>query len=80
VGRDDRDLLSRNKLFALPNLAEEHRIFEWAGIVFGEETIAKLAHSLKRLALLSGASQLRFWGKVFGTEKDYWVAEGVLET
>lgn len=55
-------------------------MFEWAGVVFGEETVAKLAHSLKRLALLSGASQLRFWGKVYGTEKDYWVAEGVLDT
>jgi len=28
---------------------------------------------------MSGASKLRFWGKIFGTEKDYLVVEGVLE-
>ena len=25
---------------------------------------------------MSGASQLRFWGKVYGSAKDYWVVEG----
>jgi radial spoke head protein 4A len=29
---------------------------------------------------LSGASQLRFWGKIYGIQKDYWVIEGILET
>lgn len=42
-------------------------MFEWAGVVFGEETVAKLSKSVKRLAILSGASQLRFWGKIYGT-------------
>ena len=31
------------------------------------------------MAILSGASQLRFWGKIYGTKRDYWVAEGVLD-
>jgi hypothetical protein len=30
------------------------------------------------LAHLSGATNLRFWGKIFGTNKDYFVAEGIL--
>jgi hypothetical protein len=29
---------------------------------------------------LSGASQLRFWGKIYGIQSDYWVIEGILET
>ena len=29
---------------------------------------------------MSGASSLRFWGKIYGTKKDYWVIEGVLDT
>ena len=33
----------------------------------------------QRLAVLSGASQLRFWGKIYGTYKDYWVVEGILD-
>jgi len=31
-------------------------MFEWAGIVFGEEITVKLSKSIKRLAVLSGAS------------------------
>ena len=29
---------------------------------------------------MSGASRLRFWGKIYGTQKDYWVVEGILDT
>jgi len=32
------------------------------------------------LAVLSGASRLRFWGKILGIQRDYWVIEGVLES
>jgi radial spoke head protein 4A len=55
-------------------------MFEWAGVVFGEEESVKLGKALKRLAVLSGAPRLRFWGKIYGTQKDYWITEGVLET
>jgi radial spoke head protein 4/6 len=72
--------LTRDKTFTIPNIPEEQRMFEWAGIVFGEENTVKLTKSIKRLAVLSGASQLRFWGKIYGVQRDYWIAEGVLET
>lgn len=54
-------------------------MFEWAGVSFGEEETYKLQKAMKRLAELSGAGRLRFWGKIFGVQKDYWVIEGVLE-
>ncbi len=54
-------------------------MFEWAGIYFGEEETYLLQKSIRRLALLSGASQLRFWGKIYGSKKDYWITEGVLD-
>jgi len=31
---------------------------------------------LQGLARSSGASRLRFWGKIKGTARDYWIAEG----
>ena len=34
---------------------------------------------MQKLAAESGAGNLRFFGKVFGTEKDYYVVEGALE-
>ena len=33
---------------------------------------------MKRLAQMSGATSLRFCGKVFGTKRDYWVVAGTL--
>lgn len=39
-----------------------------------------LQKNLKKLITSSGASSIRLWGKIVGTEKDYYVAEGVLES
>ena len=35
--------------------------------------------SLKELSTTSQSTNIRFFGKIYGTEKDYYVAEGVLE-
>lgn len=63
----------------IPDIIDEARIFEWAGVSFGEDEVYKLSKSLRKLAILSGASKLRFWGKIYGRVKDYWVVEGVLD-
>jgi len=42
-------------------------MLEWAGISFGEEFTYKLGKSIKRLAIMSGATSLRFYGKIYGT-------------
>lgn len=74
----DRNLLTRDQLFNIPNLESHSEMFQWAGIDFGEENIYMIQKSLKRLAVMSGAKSLRFFGKIFGTERDYWVAQGTL--
>jgi radial spoke head protein 4A len=38
-----------------------------------------LQKSLKQLITKSGSPQIRFWGKIQGIEKDYYIAEGTLE-
>ena len=53
-------------------------MLEWAGVDFGEENIYLLQKSLKRLATMSGATCLRFFGKIYGSQHDYWVAQGEL--
>jgi len=70
--------LIKQKEFAMPNFAEEAEMLEWAGVCFGEEDTYRLAKSLKRLAIMSGAERMRFAGKMLGTCKDYWVVSGVL--
>jgi hypothetical protein len=37
VPREEKGLLSKEKPFSMPNLMEESRILEWAGVSFGEE-------------------------------------------
>jgi radial spoke head protein 4A len=66
IPKEDRSLLTKDKTFVIPNVIDEARMFEWAGVSFGEEETYKLSKSLKRLAILSGASRLRFWGKILG--------------
>ncbi len=53
-------------------------MLEWAGISFGEEETFKLGKSLKRLAVTSGAGSIKFCGKMYITNKDYWLASGHL--
>jgi len=66
--------------FSMPNFADEAEMLEWAGVSFGEEDSFKLQKSMKRLAQLSGANGVRFAGKIFGTQKDYWIVTGSLST
>lgn len=34
---------------------------------------------MKKLAVKSGMTQLKLWGKIKGTEKDYFIVEGTLD-
>ena len=38
-----------------------------------------LQKSLKVLSTATGATYIRFWGMIRGTEKDYYIAEGAYE-
>lgn len=72
-------MLTRNQAVVLPNFIQQATILEWAGVNFGEDYNLLIQKSLKRLAVMSGAKTLRFWGKIYGTNKDYWIAQGTLD-
>ena len=38
-----------------------------------------LQKSMQNLGKSSGATKLRFWGKINGTDRDYWIVEGIAE-
>ena len=63
----------------VPDLLSDAQIYQWAGVGFGQQEIYRLQKSLKKLAGDSGASRLRFFGKIRGTEQDYYIAEGEAE-
>ena len=47
VSAADRRLLTKDKVFAIPNFAEEAEMLKWAGVSFGEETTLMLGKSIK---------------------------------
>jgi radial spoke head protein 4A len=64
----------------MPDLIQDNKqVYQWAGVNFGEHVCMLLQKSLQSLGKSSGATALRFWGKINGTEKDYYIAEGTAE-
>lgn len=78
VAEKDSKLLSKSAKVVMPDLAGEAEMLEWANISFGEEDTYRLQKAMKRLAVMSGAEALGFVGKIYGTEKDYWIVNGRL--
>lgn len=60
----------------VPEYENIFQILEWVGISLGDKEPYLLTNSLRNLAfkksLLNGVT---FWGKIFGSEKDYYIAE-----
>ena len=64
----------------IPDIISDNKsVYQWAGINFGEQSCMLLQKSIQNLAKVSGATKLRFWGKINGTSKDYYIAEGTAE-
>lgn len=56
-------------------------MYQWAGIDFGTNNTLILQKSLQALAQKDGAtSDLVLWGKIKGTQKDYYVVQGNAES
>lgn len=79
VDKKDSNLVNKKPTTCMPDFNEEADMLEWAGLSFGSIDTYAMAHSLKKLACLSGADKLRFAGKIMGSEQDYWVACGQLK-
>jgi len=39
IKMEDRNLFTNNTKFVIPNLSEQAKVLEWAGINFGDETV-----------------------------------------
>lgn len=62
---------------AIPDYVEDAEMFSWAGVGLGEMESYKVQCSLRNMAAaqLEGYTKVRFWGKILGTDADYYVAE-----
>lgn len=59
----------------LPNLMELCFFFEQAGVGLNREEVIRIWLALKNLVDTHNLQHVRFWGKIFGTEQNYYVAE-----
>jgi len=59
----------------LPNIMELCFFFEQAGIGLNREEMIRVWLALKSLVDNYPLQHVRFWGKIFGTEQNYYVAE-----
>ena len=57
------------------DLLSEERILRRAGYGFGEKETYIIFTSLKKFVQTKNASYAKFWGKIYGTHKDYYVIE-----
>jgi radial spoke head protein 4/6 len=64
---------------AIADIMDDRQLLRWAGVDLGEEECYRLRQALKKLVREKSAKDIRFWGKIYGTEKDYYVIEGVGE-
>ena len=54
---------------------EEAKWFERAGVGFGEECTYLIFKSLERFSILKQVKELKFWGKIMCSDRDYYIAE-----
>ena len=62
------------------NVPEYYSIFqtlEWVGISIGAKESYLLTNSLRNYLAKKGLSSIKFWGKIYGTQKDYFIAEAL---
>jgi radial spoke head protein 4A len=60
---------------APPALLDEMTLFEWAGVGLSREEGFRVYMSLCKLQLSKKLATVRFFGKILGTSKDYYLAE-----
>jgi radial spoke head protein 4/6 len=63
----------------LPNLLELAYYFEQAAIGLGKEETYRVWLALKQLVDTYPLESIRFWGKIFGIEQNYYIAEVKIE-
>eukprot|EP00041_Stephanoeca_diplocostata_P008024 m.115188 g.115188 ORF g.115188 m.115188 type:complete len:494 (+) comp17138_c0_seq1:269-1750(+) len=59
----------------IADVVETSKLFQDAGIGLGAEESFRVMLALKKLVVEQPVTDVRFWGKIFGTEKDYLIAQ-----
>lgn len=58
------------------NLVEDMGLFEWAGVGLAKEDVYRVHLAMGQVRASAGLASIRFFGKIMGTQSDYYVLEG----
>ena len=71
----------QNKIKLLPNYMEDilsqSQLLEWGGISFNEVEWYKIRLAAKKLLTENNCEYIRFFGKIFGRNSDYYIMQGL---
>lgn len=64
----------------IEDVLEKASILEWVGVNFGKNLWYKLKLSMDRLLVKENAEFIKFWGKIYGRNADYYILYGKLKS
>ena len=63
----------------MEDLLAQSKILEWAGITFSSKEWYKLLVAMKKLLVENNCEYIRFFGKIYGTNSDYYIMQGIVK-
>ena len=72
---DGDDITPITQVGYVPEYYSLFSSFEWCGLSVSDKEAYLLTNSLRTLVNEKGLPEIRFWGKIYGRDKDYYIAE-----
>ena len=63
----------------MDDIISQSNMLEWAGISFSKNEWYKIRVAMKKLLIDNNCEYIRFFGKIFGIESDYYIMQGILK-
>ena len=63
--------------YYMEDILSHSKLFEWGGVSFSDEVWYKLRMAMKKLMVEKDCKFIRFFGKIFGINSDYYIVQGI---
>jgi hypothetical protein len=78
-GEDDEEPVAQEDKGELPDVVSEQTVFNQFGEGLTEADAFRVTVALKRLLDKEPLAKVRFWGKIFGSARDYYICEAKID-
>ena len=63
----------------MDDILSQSNVLEWAGITFNKTEWYKIRLAMKKLLVDNNCEYIRFFGKIYGIDSDYYIMMGILK-